>query len=98
MISLWRADSDMTILPEAARDVILGEALAGPGEEGLGGPLRDEGSLKQERRAVRDSRRLLHVVGHDRDRHGGLDLDDELLDLGGRRRIQRGCRLVQEKD
>ena len=45
---------------------------------------------------VRDARRLLHVVGDDHDRVVGLQLVDQLLDLGGRDRIERRARLVEQ--
>ena len=46
----------------------------------------------------RDARRLLHVVGDDDDRVVGLQLVDQLLDLGGRDRIERRARLVEQDD
>src|SRR5229473_1293576 len=45
---------------------------------------------------VRDARRLLHVVGDDDDRVFLLQLVDQLLDLGGRDRIERRARLVEQ--
>ncbi len=45
---------------------------------------------------VGDAGRLLHVMGHDRDRVVILQLVDQLLDLGGRDRIQRRARLVEQ--
>src|ERR1700704_4480019 len=47
---------------------------------------------------VRDARRLLHVVGDDDDRVLLLQLVDQLLDLGGRDRIERRARLVEQDD
>src|SRR6266851_4912950 len=47
---------------------------------------------------VRDARRLLHVVGDDDDRVFLLQLVDQLLDLGGRDRIERRARLVEQDD
>ena len=45
---------------------------------------------------VGDARRLLHVVGDDDDRVVVLQLVDQLLDLGGRDRIERRARLVEQ--
>jgi len=46
---------------------------------------------------VGNARSLLHVVRHDGDRVVGLELADQLLDLGSRDRVQRRGRLVQEQ-
>ena len=45
---------------------------------------------------VGDARGLLHVVGDDHDRVVVLQLVDQLLDLGGRDRIERRARLVEQ--
>src|SRR5258705_7645583 len=49
-----------------------------------------------ERREIGDASGLLHVVGHDHDRIVGLELVDQLLDLGGRDRIKRRAGLVEQ--
>ena len=46
---------------------------------------------------VRDARRLLHVVRDDDDRVVLLQLEDQLLDLLGRDRVERGARLVHQQ-
>ena len=49
-----------------------------------------------EGRVVGHARGLLHVVGHDDDRVVGLQLVDQLLDLGGRDRVEGRGRLVEQ--
>src|SRR5215470_206599 len=49
-----------------------------------------------ERREVRDAGGLLHVVGDDHDRIVRFELVDQLLDLGGRDRIERRAGLVEQ--
>src|SRR3546814_12179711 len=54
-------------------------------------------TLFRSRREVGRARSLLHVVGDDRDRVIGLELIDQLFDLGGRDRIERRSRFVQQQ-
>src|SRR2546421_5741727 len=55
-------------LSEAPGDVVLGARVAGIGEDLVRRGELDELAVEQECGRVRDARRLLHVVGHDRDR------------------------------
>ncbi len=47
---------------------------------------------------IAGARILLHVVGHDNDRAGGLQPKQKLLDLCGRHRIKRRAWLVEQKN
>ena len=47
---------------------------------------------------VRDARGLLHVVRHDDDRIALLQLEDELLDLARRDRVEGRAGLVHQED
>ena len=62
----------------------------------LGGVELDQLAEIHEGREIRHPRRLLHVVRHDHDRVVGLQLVDQFLDLGGRDRIERRARLVEQ--
>src|SRR6185295_6410914 len=87
-----------TALPELARDVLLGPTVVGLGEDLLSGAVFDQLAVEHERGRVRDARGLLHVVRDDDDRVALLELVDELLDLQGRDRVQRGGGLIHEDD
>ena len=50
----------------------------------------------EERRHVGDARGLLHVVGDDHERVVALQLVHQVLDRGGRDRVERGGRLVEQ--
>ncbi len=50
----------------------------------------------EERRAIRDARRLLHVVGHDHDRVLVLELVHEVLDPRRGDRVEGRARLVHQ--
>src|ERR1700761_8231218 len=78
---------------EAAGDVILGPPIARRGEDLAGVVELDQLAEIHEGGLVGDARRLLHVMGHDRDRVVLGELLDQLLDLGGRDRIERRARL-----
>src|SRR5258705_4165663 len=93
----YRSVMSEVILPEAAGDVVLCQALPWMGEEVTCRALLHQLPLHQKCRTVRDARGLLHVVGHDHDRDRAPDLEDQLLDLRGRRRIEGGGGLVQEQ-
>src|SRR5262245_27502715 len=82
---------------EAARDVVLGALLAGRDEHLARLAELDELAEVEERGEVGDARGLLHVVRHDRDRVGLLEREQQLLDLGGRDRIERGAGLVEQQ-
>ena len=51
----------------------------------------------EEAGVLRDPGGLLHVVGDDDDRVVGLQLVDQVLDRGGRDRVERGAGLVHEQ-
>ena len=52
----------------------------------------------EERRHVRDSRCLLHVVRHDHDGVLTLEIVHQVLDARRRDGVEGGCRLVHEQD
>src|SRR5208283_5060865 len=81
---------------EAAGDVILGTPVGGRGEHLAGGIELDHLAEIHEGGVVRHARRLLHVVGDDRDRIVVLEFVDQLLDLGRRDRVERGAGLVEQ--
>ena len=58
----------------------------------------DEPSLVEEDRVVRDPPRLRQVVSHDDHREARREPLDELLHRFGRPRVERGGRLVEQKD
>src|SRR5581483_1424985 len=81
---------------EPAGNVIL-RAPVGRRREYLAGVVElDQLAEIHEGGLVRDARRLLHVVGDDRDRVILGQLLDQLLDLGGRDRIERRAGLVEQ--
>src|SRR6202035_2767098 len=79
-----------------AGDVILGAAIARRGEDLVGVVELDQFAQIHEGGLVGDARRLLHVVGDDRDRVVLGQFLDQLLDLGGRDRIERRAGLVEQ--
>src|SRR4051812_12576465 len=81
---------------EAAGDVILGPPIARRGEDLVGVVELDQFAEIHESGLVGHARGLLHVVGDDRDRVVLGKLLDQLLDLGGRDRIQRRAGLVEQ--
>src|SRR5688572_6610257 len=81
----------------APRDVVAGPLLARIGEDLIGRTLLDQDSQMEERRALRDARRLLHVVRHDRHRVAAAQLPDQLFDARRSDRIERRARLVHEQ-
>src|SRR3954451_8793951 len=81
---------------EPAGDVIL-RAPIGRRREDLAGVVElDQLAEIHEGGLVGDAGRLLHVVSDDRDRVVLGELLDQLLDLGGRDRVERGARLVEQ--
>src|SRR5262245_31666338 len=64
-------------LAEASSDVVLGELLARAGEEVRRLAHLDQLAQQHERGAVRDARRLLHVVRDHDDRVAALQVQDQ---------------------
>src|SRR5437016_2259686 len=81
---------------EAPGDVVLRAAIARSREHLARQIELDQLAEIHEAGEVGHPRGLLHVVGHDDDRVVLLELIDQLLDLGGRDRIERGARLVEQ--
>src|SRR5207244_13389515 len=81
---------------EAAGDIGLRALVARRREDRFRRAELDQLAQVHEGGEVRDARRLLHVVGDDDDRILLLQLVDQLLDLGGRDRIERRARLVEQ--
>src|SRR3954447_12493971 len=86
------------LLAEAAGDVVLRTSLARVEEDRVRRPELDQIAQIHEGGVLRGARRLLHVVGDDRDGAVGPQLVHQLLDLGGRDRVERRGRLVEEDD
>src|SRR3989442_162522 len=89
--------SARTTLPESPGDVVLGSLVHGLGEELRGGRELHQLTEQEESRSVGHARRLLHVVRDDDDGQVALELEDQLLDTGGRDRIERGARLCHQE-
>src|SRR6266404_613148 len=87
---------DQIASAEAAGDVVLGASIARRREDLVGLVEFDQLTKIHKGSAVRDAGRLLHVVGDDYDGVIGLQLVDQLLDLGGRNRIERRARFVEQ--
>src|SRR5258708_10997597 len=81
---------------EAASDIGLCALVPRRGENRFRRAELDQLAQIHEGGEVRDARRLLHVVGDDDDRILLFQLVDQLLDLGGRDRIERRARLVEQ--
>src|SRR5258706_13922242 len=81
---------------EPAGDVVLGAPIARRREYLVGLVEFDQFTEIHEGSLVGDARGLLHVVGDDRDGVVLGQLLDQFLDLGGRNRIQRRARLVEQ--
>src|SRR5215467_5264057 len=81
---------------EATGDIVLRAPVARR-REYLAGRV-ELGQLAQihERREIRDAGGLLHVMRDDHDRIVRLELVDQLLDLGGRDRIERRAGLIEQ--
>src|SRR5262245_30195192 len=81
---------------EAAGDVVL-RALVTRRRKYLAGRVElHQLTQIHERREIGDAGGLLHVVGDDHDRIVSLELVDQLLDLGGRDRIECRAGLVEQ--
>src|SRR5258708_4776590 len=81
---------------EPAGDVVLGASIARRGEDLVGLVELDQFAEIHERGLVGDAGGLLHVVGDDGDRIVFRQFLDQFLDLGGRNRIERRARLVEQ--
>src|SRR6266436_1834123 len=104
-VSSWRSLSKaLAVCSEAmivssaksAGDVVLRASIARRGEDLAGLVELDQLAEIHEGGLVGDARGLLHVVGDDRDRVALGQFLDQLLDLGGRNRIERRARLVEQ--
>src|SRR6195256_4633267 len=85
-------------LAEPAGDVVLGASIARRREYPAGLVEFDQFPEIHEGGLVRDARGLLHMVGDDGDGVVLRQFLDQFLDLGGRNRIQRRARLVEQND
>src|SRR6185295_1844629 len=83
-------------LAEPTGDVVLRTAVTRRGEHLAGGIEFDQLAQIHEGGEVGHARRLLHVVGDDDDRVVLLQFVDQLLDLGGRDRVESGAGLVEQ--
>src|ERR1700733_7767154 len=83
---------------EPAGDVILRASIARRREDLVGVVASDQHTEIHEGGLVGDARGLLHVVGDDRNRVVLRQFLDQLLDLGGRNRIERRTGLVEQDD
>src|ERR1700677_709407 len=81
---------------EPAGDVILRASIARRREDLVGVVEFDQLAEIHEGGLVGDARGLLHIVGDDRDGVVLRQLLDQLLDLGGRNRIERRTGLVEQ--
>src|SRR5580658_287706 len=83
---------DIVARPPVLR--VVEQLVSGAGlDDPSGYPLlrQEEGTL------LGHPRRLLHVVGHDDDRHVGCQFADGLLDVASRGGVEGGARLVHEE-
>src|SRR5690606_13805191 len=83
---------------EPPGDVVFGQLLRRVRKNRLSVVIFDHSAHPKESSVITYARGLLHVVGHDDDRVVPLELQDQLLDLRGGDRIERGARLVHEHD
>src|SRR4029453_2419819 len=81
---------------ETTGDVVLGGPIARRGEYLAGFVEFNQFAKIHEGGAVGYARRLLHVVSDNHDRIVRFQLVDQLLDLGGRDRIERRAWLVEQ--
>src|SRR5437588_3851752 len=82
----------------AAGDIVEGPLFARVGKDLAGLSDLDQLAEVEESGALRNPRRLLHVVGHGDDGEALTQFVDQLLDLGGRDRIQRRGGFVEQQD
>src|SRR5712672_3421410 len=83
-------------LAEPAGDVILGAAIGRRGKNLVGFVELDQLAEVHEGRLVGNTRGLLHIMRDDGDGVVLRQLLDQFLDLGGRNRIERRARLVEQ--
>src|SRR5271169_631806 len=83
-------------LAEPAGNVVLGASIVRRRENLVGLVELDQFTEVHERGLVRDTRRLLHIMGYDGDGVVLGQLLDQFLDLGGRNRIERRTGLVEQ--
>src|SRR6266481_6960092 len=104
-VSSWRSLSNALAVcsetmvvssAEPAGDVVLRASIARRGEYLAGVVELDQLTEIHERGLVGDARGLLHVMGDDRDRIVLGQFLDQFLDLGGRNRVERRARLVEQ--
>src|SRR5262249_44643765 len=76
-------------LAEEARDLVRCASIARRGDHLARGIELDQLAQIHEGGEVGDARRLLHVVGDDHDRVVLFEFVDQLLDFGGRDRVER---------
>src|SRR5215831_11736404 len=104
-VSSWRSLSNaLAVCSEAiivssaksAGNVVLRAPIARRGKDLAGVVELDQLAEIHERGLVGDARGLLHVVRDDRDRVVLGQFLDQFLDLGGRNRIERRARLVEQ--
>src|SRR6266850_3531627 len=93
-----RNDGAIRKSPKASGDVSLRARIAGRGEELRRRATFDQLSVEQEGGEITDARGLLHVVRDDDDSVVLLQFDHQLFDLGRRNGVQRGSRLIHEKN
>src|SRR6516225_2308816 len=85
-------------LSKASGDIVLGARVAGRGEDHLSWSELDQRPQIHKGSEVRDTSRLLHVVGHDYDRVIALELVDQLLDLGSGDGVEGRTGLIEQNN
>src|SRR5258708_19387275 len=65
---ILRIMNSLRCLTEASSDIIFGFFFTGALEEINGGRVLDESAVEEEAGVVRDTRRLLHIVGYNNNR------------------------------
>src|SRR5205814_3439078 len=86
------------ISAEPARYIIFGLFLARIRKNFDGAIILDQFTEIKERSAVRDPRSLLHIMGHNHNSEILLQVEDQLLNLGGGDGIQRRGRFIHKKN